>query len=181
MRWSSCGTGSRLPKVQLAKINESPFDVAKGSTSEEILLSRQHPHSRGDDRERITRARQEAEALFAAALTNARITARIRASRGLRRRRLRLDQSKLILARAYVRKTTPSIGLKFSRFIGKILLRLLKIYAVLLCMLKTSARRLFVLAWSWTARGGSRATMTLTRRLRRRPRPSIRSFILRTS
>ena len=64
MRWSSCGTGSRLPKVQLAKINESPFDVAKGSTSEEILLSRQHPHSRGDDRERITRARQEAEALF---------------------------------------------------------------------------------------------------------------------
>src|SRR6266446_4654845 len=64
MRWSSCGTGSRLPKVQLAKISESPFDVAKGSTSEEILLSRQHPHSRGDDRERITRARQEAEALF---------------------------------------------------------------------------------------------------------------------
>jgi hypothetical protein len=32
--------------------------------SEEILLSRQHPHPRGDDRERITRARQEAEALF---------------------------------------------------------------------------------------------------------------------
>jgi hypothetical protein len=33
--------------------------------SEHILLSRrQHPHSRGDDRERITRARQAAEALF---------------------------------------------------------------------------------------------------------------------
>ena len=32
--------------------------------SEEILLSRQHPHPRGDDRERITRARQAAEALF---------------------------------------------------------------------------------------------------------------------
>jgi hypothetical protein len=32
--------------------------------SEEILLSRQHPHPRGDDRERIMRARQEAEALF---------------------------------------------------------------------------------------------------------------------
>jgi len=28
------------------------------------LLSRQHPHPRGDDRERITRARQAAEALF---------------------------------------------------------------------------------------------------------------------
>jgi hypothetical protein len=32
--------------------------------SEEILPSRYHPHPRGDDRERITRARQEAEALF---------------------------------------------------------------------------------------------------------------------
>jgi hypothetical protein len=30
------------------------------------LLSQQHPHSRGDDRERITRARQAAEALFTA-------------------------------------------------------------------------------------------------------------------
>jgi hypothetical protein len=35
--------------------------------SEQLLLSRQHqPHSRSDDRERITRARQAAEALFAA-------------------------------------------------------------------------------------------------------------------
>ena len=32
--------------------------------SEEILLSRQHSHPRVDDRERTTRARQEAEALF---------------------------------------------------------------------------------------------------------------------
>jgi hypothetical protein len=32
--------------------------------SEEILISRHHPHPRVDDRERITRARQEAEALF---------------------------------------------------------------------------------------------------------------------
>ena len=32
--------------------------------SEEILPSRYHPHPRGDDRERIRRARQEAEALF---------------------------------------------------------------------------------------------------------------------
>jgi DNA-directed RNA polymerase specialized sigma24 family protein len=33
--------------------------------SEQILLSRQQqPHARGDDRERITRARQAAEALF---------------------------------------------------------------------------------------------------------------------
>jgi len=33
--------------------------------SEEILLSRHHPHLRDDDRELIRRARQEAEALFA--------------------------------------------------------------------------------------------------------------------
>jgi hypothetical protein len=32
--------------------------------SEEILIGRHHPHPRVDDRERITRARQEAEALF---------------------------------------------------------------------------------------------------------------------
>ena len=32
--------------------------------SEEILPSRHHPYPRDDDRERITRARQEAEALF---------------------------------------------------------------------------------------------------------------------
>jgi hypothetical protein len=33
--------------------------------SEQALFSRQQPHPRGDDRERITKARQEAEALFA--------------------------------------------------------------------------------------------------------------------
>jgi hypothetical protein len=53
-------------QVQLAKINESPFDIAKWiDRSKQLLLSRQpQPHSRGDDRERIARARQAAEALF---------------------------------------------------------------------------------------------------------------------
>ena len=52
--------------MQLAKINESPFDIAKWIDRPELhLLSRQpHSHPRGDDRERITRARQAAEALF---------------------------------------------------------------------------------------------------------------------
>jgi hypothetical protein len=56
----------RLPKWQLAKITESPFDIAKWiDRSEQLLLSRQpQPHPGGDDRERITRARQAAEALF---------------------------------------------------------------------------------------------------------------------
>ncbi|HEV2099029.1 MAG TPA: hypothetical protein VGR45_08905 [Stellaceae bacterium] len=54
-------------QVQLAKINESPFDTTKWiDRSEQLLLSRQpQPHRGGDDRERITRARQAAEALFA--------------------------------------------------------------------------------------------------------------------
>lgn len=49
----------------LAKPSKSDFDIAL-TPSEKILLSRQQPHPRGDDRERITRARQAAEALFTA-------------------------------------------------------------------------------------------------------------------
>lgn len=47
----------------LAKPHESDFDVAS-TPWEKILLSRPQPYPRGDDRERITRARQAAEALF---------------------------------------------------------------------------------------------------------------------
>lgn len=57
----------RAPRV-LAKTSESPFDIGKWvNRSEQTLLSRQHrPYPRADDRERITRARQAAEALFSA-------------------------------------------------------------------------------------------------------------------
>jgi hypothetical protein len=50
----------------LAKISKSLSDIANGvNRSEQILLSRQQqPHSRDDNRERITRARETAEALF---------------------------------------------------------------------------------------------------------------------
>jgi hypothetical protein len=58
-----CATGAVL--YSLAKFNESDFDIAS-TPSEKILFSRQQPHPRGDDRERITRARQAAEALFTA-------------------------------------------------------------------------------------------------------------------
>jgi hypothetical protein len=63
---SSLRKSTRLPDWQLAKINESPFDSAKWiDRSEQLLLSREpQPHSRDDHRERITRARQAAEALF---------------------------------------------------------------------------------------------------------------------
>ena len=49
----------------LAKLRESDSDVAS-TPWEKILLSRPQPYPRGDDRERITRARQAAEALFTA-------------------------------------------------------------------------------------------------------------------
>ena len=51
----------------LTKISESLFDIANVvNRSEQILLTRQQqPRPRGDDRERTTRARQVAEALFA--------------------------------------------------------------------------------------------------------------------
>jgi hypothetical protein len=52
----------------IAKIGESLFEIAAGSICRgKILLSRQQqPHRRDDDRERITRARRAAEALFTA-------------------------------------------------------------------------------------------------------------------
>jgi hypothetical protein len=50
----------------LARTSESLFDIGNGvNRSEQILLSRQQQPPRDDDRERITRARQAAEALFA--------------------------------------------------------------------------------------------------------------------
>jgi hypothetical protein len=55
-----------FPSPAWQKFNESPLRCREWiNTSEQILLSRrQHPHPRGDDRERMTRARQAAEALF---------------------------------------------------------------------------------------------------------------------
>jgi hypothetical protein len=54
------------PLLPLGKAHESIFDIAnRNHYSGHILLRRQqHPDPRGDDRERITRARQAAEALF---------------------------------------------------------------------------------------------------------------------
>ena len=54
-----------FPKSSLQKLTNPRSMSRMAKPSQEILLSQQHPHSRGDDRERITRARQEAEALFA--------------------------------------------------------------------------------------------------------------------
>jgi|SRR6266850_123517 hypothetical protein len=50
----------------LAKLRESLFDIANRQLSgaNRVLDRRQQMHPRGDDRERITRARQAAEALF---------------------------------------------------------------------------------------------------------------------
>ena len=51
-------------KSSLQKLT-NPLSMSRmDKPSGEILLSRHHPHPRDDDRERITRARQEAEALF---------------------------------------------------------------------------------------------------------------------
>jgi hypothetical protein len=63
---SSLAETSQLSESSLPKINESPLRCREWiNTSEQILLSpRQHPHPRGDDRERMTRARHAAEALF---------------------------------------------------------------------------------------------------------------------
>jgi hypothetical protein len=54
-----------LPKSILPELT-NPFRCREWTKpSEQLLLSRrQHPHPRGDDRERMTRARQAAEALF---------------------------------------------------------------------------------------------------------------------
>jgi hypothetical protein len=66
----TCGRAWRkapsFPSPAWQKFNESPLRCREWiNTSEQILLSRrQHPHPRGDDRERMTRARQAAEALF---------------------------------------------------------------------------------------------------------------------
>jgi hypothetical protein len=50
---------------RLAKLRESLFDIANRHFPGQIVLNcRQQPHPRGDDRERITRARRAAEALF---------------------------------------------------------------------------------------------------------------------
>jgi hypothetical protein len=56
-----------LTKSGLPKWPNRPFDNHEINHSEQLLLSRQYqPHPRGDDHERITRARQAAEALFTA-------------------------------------------------------------------------------------------------------------------
>jgi hypothetical protein len=57
----------RAPQI-LVRISESSFRHVNRSTfREQTLLTRdQKPHPRSDDRERITRARQTAEALFKA-------------------------------------------------------------------------------------------------------------------
>jgi hypothetical protein len=52
------------PKPSLQKLTNPRSMSRMAKPSEELLLSQQHPHPRDDDRERITRARQEAEALF---------------------------------------------------------------------------------------------------------------------
>ena len=57
--------GFWLTTSGLPELTNRPF-VSGINHSEQILLSRQHQqHPRGDDRGRITRARQAAEALFA--------------------------------------------------------------------------------------------------------------------
>jgi hypothetical protein len=65
---ASLRIASRLPKSRLPSLPKRPFDNREwNNRSEQILLSRQQQrHPRGDDRERITRARQAAEALFTA-------------------------------------------------------------------------------------------------------------------
>ena len=60
-----CVFCDRVVLHSLAKLSESGFDVAS-IPWEKILLRRPQPYPRGDDRERITRACQAAEALFTA-------------------------------------------------------------------------------------------------------------------
>ena len=60
------GTGSGVPKSSLPKLT-NPLSLLRAAKSpERLLVDRwERPDSRGDDRERMTRARHAAEALFA--------------------------------------------------------------------------------------------------------------------
>lgn len=61
--------GPRSPSYVLAKFT-NPISICDcANRSELLLLSQRQPHPRGDDRERVTRARQAAEALFTATPT----------------------------------------------------------------------------------------------------------------